>query len=794
VNYLFSQLTSIIKTISKKINHDIIIQKIYIDTREIFYSQNALFLALVGKRNGNLFSLDAYNKGIRHFILSEIPENFPNDADYILVENTLNALQEIAIFHRNQYNLPVFAITGSNGKTIVKEWLNVFFSQPFKIVKSPKSYNSQIGVPLSILEMNDTHELGIFEAGISQPNEMEKLEKIIQPTDGILTHMGDAHQEYFLNYEQKLLEKLKLFVNCKKIYASIHDEITLQILSNQYPNSITISKNLPTTYHYEYENSILSIKNKNFSYKFKVHFYDQASIENLALCLLTGIEKKLPIELLQNQISYLPILPMRLELITDNEEFTFIIDTWSSDFESLQQALFLLNQTQSFSKKILVLTDFENLTLNSDLFQYILKNFSSSQLYLIGKKFSNLKNFQVFQNTKEFLEKLRWEDFVNSVILLKGSRSFELEQVYHYLNLKASTTYLKINLQQMKKNFGIYKSLLNNSTKVMVMLKADSYGSGTWEIAKTLENQIDYIGVAYTVEGVQLRKKGVFTPIMIMTPDINSLHLLQKYQLEPAVGSLELLHAIVQSGDSSLKIHIEIETGMNRLGFDYKDLPKIIQILKNSDLKLISIFTHFASTDQKFDDDFTHQQFAIFKRSIDYFHNQQIFPIAHCLNTSGIERFPQYQLDMVRLGIGLYGISENIQEIEEIGKMYSRISRIHSIKKGESVGYNKSFVAQYDMLIATIPVGYADGLKRSLSNGNWSFLVHQELCPIVGKICMDMSMIDITHVPFAKVGDEVLIFGKNSLSIKQMAKKLNTIPYECLVNIPSRVKRIFVEE
>lgn len=787
----FSDLANILK-IPYPYNNNPLIEKFYIDTREIFYSQNAVFIALKGSRDGNQFVLDAYKKGIRYFIITKILDNFPSDAYYIQVEDSLNALQTLAHHYRKQFQIPIIGITGSNGKTIVKEWLNIFFSTQWKICKSPKSYNSQIGVPLSILELNENHQMGIFEAGISKPYEMDNLEWIIQPTEGVLTHMGDAHQEHFNSYQQKLLEKFKLFKNCHSIYANLNDEVTLNLLSKIYPFAITISKNLKTTYIYEYQYPVLKLKKQEKLYEFNVNFSDPSNLENLALCLMIGLEKNISIEVLQNQIPLLPTLPMRLELITDNQEFTFIIDTWSSDFDSLQQALYLLNQTQTFLQKKLVLTDFENLKIDSELFQYILKNFSKNNLYLIGKTFFPLNNqYQVFENVEEFIQNIVWEEFVNSVILLKGSRNYELERVYHFFNLKASTTYLKINLQQLKKNLGIYKSLLKRNTQMMIMLKADSYGSGSWEIAKSLENSVDYIGVAYTVEGIQLRKKGIITPIMVMNPDFNSLHLLEKYQLEPAVGSFELLNSLAHY---PLNIHLEIETGMNRLGFSFHELELAISYFKNQSLKLKSVFTHLASTDNSLDDDFTHEQILKFFKVQKYIENHGFNPIYHCLNTSGIERFPQYQMDMVRLGIGLYGISNNLKDLQEIGKMYSKITRIHEVKKGESIGYNKSFIALNDMLVATIPVGYADGLRRSLSNGNWAFLTQNTLCPIVGKICMDMTMIDITSIPNAKVNDEVLIFGEYPLTLKHMAQKINTIPYECLVSISSRVKRIFVEE
>lgn len=791
MNILFSQIAILLSS-HYQIIEDSLIQKIYIDTREIFYSKNSLFITLKGTRDGNEFIFDAYKKGIRYFILTKVPEELPADTNFIVVKEGLEALQKLAMEHRKKFSIPVFAITGSNGKTIVKEWLNLFFSAQWRVCKSPKSYNSQIGVPLSVLELDESHEIALFEAGISEPNEMDRLEKIIQPRVGILTHMGDAHQEYFINYEQKLNEKLILFKNCHRIYATINDNFTLQILLKKYPFSTTISKNLPTTYQYNYENSILSLKKDNTIVKFDVDYNHPAYLENLALCLMIGLEKQIPAKILQSLLPMLPTLPMRLELISDNQEFTFIIDTWSSDFDSLQHALFLLQQIQTFPQKKIVLTDFENLKLESDLFQYILNHFSKKSLYFIGKSFSLLeKDYQIYETVEKFIQGIKWEDFVNSVILLKGSRSYELEKVYHFLNLKASTTYLKINLQQLKKNLGIYKSLLKPRTKIMVMLKADSYGSGSWEIAQSLENLADYIGVAYTVEGVQLRKKGIQTPIMVMNPDINSLHLLQKYQLEPAVGSYELLKLLQ---NYPIKIHIEIETGMNRLGFSIEELHSVYEILKNSDLQLVSLFTHLASSDNPQDDDFTHQQVSYFIQAQQFFENQGLKVLSHCLNTSGIERFPEYQMDMVRLGIGLYGISNQLNDIQEIGKMYSKITRIHKVKKGESVGYNKSYIATKNMLIATIPVGYADGLRRNLSNGIWQFKVNEVLCPIVGKICMDMTMVDISEVVNAKVGDEVLIFGENPLSIVNMSKKLGTIPYECLVNIPSRVKRIFVEE
>lgn len=797
MHYRFSEIAKRMDGECYGANGEEWIKQIYFDSREIYFPQGGVFIAIQGVRDGHQFLRDAYAKGIRHFIVERWEGMEDLQANYIIVDNSLQALQRFAIFHRSQWDIPVIGITGSNGKTIVKEWLAILLGTKYKVRKSPLSYNSQLGAALSVLGIEAGDEMALFEAGISEKGEMARLQTMIQPTIGVLTHFGDAHQEQFASFSEKLSEKWKLFEGCGRIFAlANHEEVWKKISENPDGRVISISKTYPASWRYKLIGYELVLESGQQHYRFQVIEREEGYLENLALSLVVALEHGISQEIIKEEINILPHLPMRLEWIFDNSDYAFIIDSWCNDGDSLYHAVRVLEDTPLFKQKKIIITDFDGSSEKLEArLSFLLSKFSGQDIYGIGNGFRGYEaKIKVYEDVKDFLERARIEEFHQSVILLKGSRKYRLERVYDYFNQKAHATYVKVRINDLKHNFRYYKSLAGEGVKMMVMLKADSYGGGSWELGRVLEEQgADYLGVAYTGEGIDLRKHGIRLPIMVMNPDTASIHQLKTYKLEPSVGSLDFLMAIKEQGLlPALKLHIEVETGMNRMGLSLSEIEGILGILKRA--QVVSVYTHLASAEDEKSDDFSKTQLELLKQVRDIFHLHGLKVMAHGLNTVGIERWSGSGWDMVRLGIGFYGYSAS-KETQEAIEMYSKITRIRKLLCGEGVSYGLDYVADAERWIATVPVGYADGLDRRLSNGNWCFQVAGVLCPIVGRICMDMTMIDVTNVKEAKVGDEVLIFGgKNELSLKRMSNILGTIAYECLVRIPHRVQRIYVEE
>lgn len=810
MKYSISEINKILNGKFLQEKEDIILTQVCIDTRQITNASNNLFFCLIARNDGHQHIESAYKKGIRNFIVSkEVGIEIFADASFILTTNTTAALQQLAKHHREQFSIPVIGITGSNGKTIVKEWLYQLLSSERNIVKSPKSYNSQVGVPLSVLNMEKENELAIFEAGISTVGEMKNLQKIIQPTIGILTNIGTAHDAGFSSTEEKIKEKVKLFDGCEKV-----------IYCDKYvdsPQSIVHSKELIS--FGENENSTFIIKQKEKKYSstiieissilFTIPFTDDASIENCLHCIILLKELGLDDITIQTKILSLRNLPMRLELKYGINNCTIIDDSYSADFHSLQVALDFFKQQETHKKKTLILSEFEESGLNERDFiqklKTVLQQNQFDKLIGVGKSFMQhieslaytVKEWYVFESTEKLIEQFQLLSFENELILLKGARKFGFEKITAQLIGQTHATVLEINLNALTNNLNVYKSYLPKNCGIIAMVKAFSYGSGSIEVASLLEKQhVDYLAVAYADEGVELRKNNIKTPIMVMNPDAVDFDRMLENNLEPEIYSLQILHQLIEKIDGKeIDIHIKLETGMNRLGFVESELDELISILQqHKNISVKTIFSHLAASEDEQFDVFTNEQIASFNKLADRLISSFNYPIKkHLVNSSGILRFPNAHFDYVRLGIGLYGVdsSSTIQEkLQSIGKLKTRVAQIKHVQKGETIGYSRKGVADKTLKIGVLAIGYADGYDRRFGNGIGEVFIAGQRAKIIGNICMDMCMADITHIDDVHDGDECEIYGKE-ISIIEQAKKIGTISYELLTRISSRVKRLY---
>ncbi len=795
-------------------NKHVSIENISIDSRSLGNNSQTLFFAIVGSNNnGHDYINGLIEKGVQYFVVTHIPEEVQNRANFLVVTNTLIALQTVAADYRAQFHFPIIGVTGSNGKTIVKEWLNFLLAPDFNIIRSPKSYNSQVGVPLSVLAINENHNFGIFEAGISTVNEMQNLQKIINPTIGILTNIGSAHDEGFENLAQKIKEKLKLFSNVEVLIYNKNKTIdsflnpaidTFNWSSHDKSADVFLQKKGFDQY------SDLNITYKKNCFSVRLPFTDDAAIENSMQCILMMLYLKFDTEKIQQRIAQLFPIEMRLKVKTGANNTTLIDDSYSADFQSLKIALDFLENQKQYKKKTIIISDiFQSGLQNDDLYskvsQLIIAN-KINRVIAIGETISGYKskfpNCETYESTRDFLDEIDNILFFRETILIKGARSFEFEKIVTALEEKMHETVLEINLNAISHNLNYYKSKLKKGTKIMVMVKAFGYGNGGLEIARLLEHHnIDYLGVAFADEGTALRKAGIQTPIMVLNPELSSFSAIIQHQLEPEIYSLKGLHAFLQLTNNlkltNFPIHIKLDTGMHRLGFQQENLLELIAVLeKNKSVQIKSILSHLASSDDLESSDFALVQIDLFKKMSGEIKSAlHINPMLHILNSSGISNFPQAQFDMVRLGIGLYGIANNPAEqpfLENVSTLKSIISQIRTIQKGESVGYNRRFTADKITKIATIPIGYADGISRLWGNGVGFVTIHNQKAPIVGSICMDMLMADVTSVRCAE-GDRVVIFGE-SPTVSEMSKKLQTISYEVLTNVSQRVKRVFYRD
>jgi Alr-MurF fusion protein len=808
------------------------IGQLLLDSRKIIFPQSSLFFAIKGVRhNGHAYIEQLYEKGVRNFVVSETPDAKELvGSNIIFVEDALMALQQLAAFHRRRFDIPVIGITGSNGKTIVKEWVNQLLGDRFNIVRSPKSYNSQIGVPLSVWQMNDHHQLAIFEAGISQPGEMQKLQSVIQPTIGIFTNIGAAHSEGFADFRSKVSEKLKLFADVGTlIYCADYDEIHSAV-STLVDERIAIGKPLQVfnwSHHQHADLSITGIEKKVDSTIIKANyqgseiaieipFTDEASIENAIDCWCLMLFFDIPSSDVSIRMAELGRVAMRLELKEGINNCSVINDSYSADLSSLQIALDFLSHQQQHAKKTVILSDILETGKSAEsLYREVallLAQHNISRLIGIGTSitdhsilFSLRTDMQsiFFPSVESFKENFPHLHFQDETILLKGARIFQLEEISRMLEQQVHQTVMEIDLDALAHNLSSYKQLLSPGTKIMAMVKAFSYGSGSYEIASMLEfHKVDYLAVAYTDEGVELRKGGISLPIMVMNCDESSFPALVQYNLEPELYSPALYGAFDKylsvEGISEFPVHIELETGMNRLGFETQDVPWLLEKLKQERFIVKSVFTHLVASEDPQHDAFTKQQASLFDAMLAQFRNELPYDfISHIANSSGTSRHPYLQHDMVRLGIGLYGIDSGAQKaglnLRQVSTLKSTIAQIKKLHEGDTVGYGRSGVITRNSIIATVRIGYADGYPRQLGNGVGKMWINGRFASVIGTVCMDMTMIDITDIPAVSEGDEVIVFGHN-LPVQNVAAWASTIPYEILTGISQRVKRVYFQE
>lgn len=831
MNYSVAKIATIIKgkfltgrDIAGSIEH------LLLDSRKLLFPGSTIFFALSSpRRSGNSFIGDLYLKGVRCFVVDGSFDTnnleYFQDADFLLVDNVLAALQGFAAYHRSRFDIPVIGITGSNGKTIIKEWLFQLLADDFSIVRSPRSYNSQVGVPLSICQVNESHTLGIFEAGISVPGEMERLEKVIQPQVGVFTNIGEAHSEGFLNTSQKIREKFRLFDHTASLICGLDDQevnsvlyeygklnqrlftwgaspqATLRIISVEKLGDHATIKAVDTRLQQPEPVSIT------------IPFSDDASIQNAITCWAVLLHLGIDQALVSKRMLQLRPVEMRLELKQGINHCSVINDSYSADINSLTMALDFLVQQQQHPTRTVILSDILQSGKSGEALyrevSAILQQKKVDRFIGVGPElsrykdhFSTIPHVQFFSSLAECLQHFYSLHFYNETILLKGARVFEFEQIGHLLEEKVHQTVLDINLNAVTHNLGAYQQVLNKGVKLMAMVKAFSYGSGGFEIANLLQFQkVDWLAVAYADEGVELRKAGIGLPILVLNPEQATFDVMVQHDLEPELYSFAIFQSFQQylerSGVTNYPVHVKLDTGMHRLGFEIKELGELGRLLKAHNIfKVQSVFSHLAASDAPEHDDFTRLQANRFLKgcaelqaSLDYTF------IRHIANTSSIYRHPELQLDMVRLGIGLYGVDNNAEmqsKLKNVSTLKTTISQIKQVSAGESVGYSRKGIVSRDSTIATVRIGYADGYPRILSNGAGKMWVNGSLVPVIGNVCMDMTMLDITGKDIRE-GDEVIVFGE-PLPVYQLASWAQTIPYEILTGISQRVRRVYFEE
>ncbi|TAF60157.1 MAG: bifunctional UDP-N-acetylmuramoyl-tripeptide:D-alanyl-D-alanine ligase/alanine racemase [Cytophagales bacterium] len=795
--------------------------KILTDSRKWASPENTLFVALKGDRhNGHEFIVSLYERGFRHFIVSEKPSRDLENAQLIVVPNTLHFLQTLAQYKRSQMPYPVVGITGSNGKTVVKEWLGQLLSPYKSVVKSPKSFNSQLGVAISVWQMTQKHEVAVFEAGISTTNEMQRLEAMIQPTIGIFTNIGSAHDEGFENRLTKIEEKAKLFQNCQTlIYSSDYPILHTFLAKNFAPaklvawtfakqeNAVRIEKST-----FETHATVLTFRFRQKDYRFILPFQDQSSLENALHTIFTALLLGLNAQEIQQGLQHLHRLDMRLSLKEGQNQSLIIDDTYSNDLDSLPVALDFLNeQAANRPHKLAILSQPAQMGLSvAELeleTQKIALEKGISELWYVSTTNATRLNQSLlptryFADTAMLISALKAEPLSKDyVVLIKGARKYEFEQVVKLLDAKQHDTVLEISLEAISHNLNFYKRQLSPHTKLMVMVKALAYGSGYKEVAQLMAyHSVHYLAVAYTDEGVYLRQHGIRLPIMVLNPLPESFDLLLAHNLEPEIYSLRILCQWIsflnkQHSAPKHAIHLKLDTGMRRLGFEEDELVTAVLQIKAcaTPIHVASVFTHLAASESPAHEDFTRLQIAKFQAGAKALEALLGYkPLLHVLNSAGIVKYPEFHFDMVRLGMGLYGVETSethIHDLRAISSLKTHISQIKHIKKGETVGYGRRGVAQQDMRIATVAIGYADGYDRRFGLGNGQMLVNGHLVPTIGSICMDMCMLALGDAP-AQEGDEVLVFGEE-LPIQQLANNIGTIAYEVLTNVGYRVKRVF---
>ena len=792
------------------------IHHIAFDSRNIYSTLKTAFIAInTHKNSGEKYISQAIEKGIKVII----SENFYSEYDgitWIIVENSVKFLQDLAHYHIENQPIKTIGITGSNGKTIVKEWLYQCLWNEFPTVKSPKSFNSQIGLPISLLQTSEKHQVGIFEVGISKPQEMKTLEEIFSPKIGILTHIGTAHSSNFENELQLIKEKLILFKNSEIIIYNGDNEQVCKEIKTQYSDKKLISFGLKThndvkiICDYKDRNQEILVQYFSEKLSFPANQRDEATLTNALAVICILKEFGFTNEKIVEKINNLKAVEMRLESVNGVRNNLIINDSFNLDLDSLIIAYQFINQYNR-DEKTLVLSDIFDVK-NDDVSLYhkvaeITNQQNFKQIFLVGNQISrfqekfNAKTY-TFSTTKELLESQQLNSIENQLILLKGARIFEFEKIKSHLELQKHDTVLEINLNAILHNINVHKSLLKPETKMCAMVKAYSYGLGGYEIAEFLQHHhIDYLGVAYADEGVDLRKNGITTPILVMNPEQGSYDVIIDYNLEPEIYSLRVLELFanqlqLKGIQQKYPIHIKVETGMHRLGFKEHEIDELVENLKKYNVKVASIFSHLSSADVPEEDDYTMEQIHTFQRVSSKISEALGYqPIRHILNTAGITYYSDYQFEMVRIGIGMVGISANPKvkkQLQSAVTFKTVISQISEVKQGDSIGYNRKYKAEKDTRIATIPVGYADGIPRLIGNKKGFVGIQNQKVSIVGNICMDMLMVDLQNIK-AKEGDEVIIFNGNP-TLEEFSGYCQTIPYEVLTSISRRVKRIYIKD
>ncbi len=845
-------------TVEAKINW------LLIDSRSLCFPEETLFFALRTEKNdGHKYIDELYRRGVRNFVVEEVPllspqlgMNHPDGntspwgeegkglCNFLVVKSPLQALQNLAAYHRSKLNIPVIGITGSNGKTTVKEWLYQLLSPDFNVCRSPRSYNSQVGVPLSVWLINPHHDLAIIEAGISQPGEMAKLERIVKPTIGVMTNLGAAHQENFMSYGIKCAEKMQLFKGCKTLVLNSED-VSIQQCAETLPEEVKRVKlqvrqvekdNHRATIHFEYQGQVG---------QYTIPFIDDASIENSITCFSTVLavyeelgtfsstesirNEKLGMDTSSEQWHSIPhssfLIPhlfermsrlepvaMRLEVKDGKNGCTLINDSYNSDVQSLDIALDFMSRRPETKKqhRTLILSDIlQSGESPRSLYSRVAQMAASrgiEKVIGVGEELMACEGYfpmehYMFRTTDALIRSEVFEQLRNEFVLIKGARQFRFDKVSDLLTLKVHQTILEVNLNALVNNVRYYRRFMKPETKMVCMVKASGYGVGSLETSKTLQdNGVDYLAVAVADEGADLREAGITANIMIMNPETTSFKMLFDYSLEPEVFSFDLLEQLIyaaeKEGITNFPIHIKLDTGMHRLGFNpEKDMPRLIERLnRQSALVPCSVFSHFVGSDGDEFDAFSHRQFDLFDRAsrqLQAAYSHKI--IRHICNSAGIEHFPEYHLDMVRLGLGLYGINaRNNHILNNVATLKTTILQIRDVPKDDSIGYSRRTVLERDSRIAAIPIGYADGLNRHLGNRGCYCLVNGQKADYVGNICMDVCMIDVTDID-CKEGDQVEIFGDH-LPVTVLSDALGTIPYEVLTGISNRVQRIYIQE
>ncbi|AFL83772.1 UDP-N-acetylmuramoyl-tripeptide--D-alanyl-D-alanine ligase [Belliella baltica DSM 15883] len=795
----------------------VLIHHVIIDSRSMVQPEHTIFVALKGaKFDGHDFIPELFELGVKCFLVKDTyktPKKLEGKIELIFVKDTRVGLQQIAAYQRSLFKSPVISITGSNGKTIIKEWLGQVLAQKYAVAKSPKSYNSQVGVPLSIFGISPYHQVAILEAGISKVGEMETLQNIIKPDIGVFTNIGTAHEEGFASMGEKLREKAKLFEHAQYvIYRKEHDQIA-EYLEAEFDASqliawsdqpgadytLTIKKDLEKT-------KILLIKPDFQMFTFTVPFSDVASLENIRHVITTALTLGMLPKDIQSGIDHLKTVDMRLTLKSGYNETLIIDDTYNNDLAGLRLALDFMAAQRPKNRKVLILSDFMQVGQPEEVYQEVaqlIKHYGIDLLIGVGETIQVLEgeiscNTIFYKDTEALLDELQEDSFDNDLILVTGARVYGFERIVNKLQQRIHGTTLEINLNALTHNYNFYKTKVLPQTKIMVMVKAFAYGGGATEIANHLQQlRADYLAVAYTDEGVALREEGIALPIMVLNPAQESFHHLHKHNLEPVVYSptfYKQLGKYCRTHQTIMKIHLDLDTGMHRLGFDQQQLAELKDLTAQfPELEIASLYTHLVGADEAVHEDFSLHQLELFSKMC-----QQIagfigfMPIRHALNSAGIIRYPAYQFDMVRLGIGLYGVEVNgiyDAALRPISSLKTTISQIKTLDAGETIGYSRKGRLSSNGKIATIAIGYADGYDRRFSNGKGSVLIHGKKAPIIGNVCMDMCMVDITGID-AKEGDEVIIYGPG-ISLKELASNIGTIPYELLTNISSRVKRVY---